>query len=168
MIPMLSSMSSRNRVVTHSDEDGCYLIVMKPGAGLIAAFGLTLLSDESWPVEDGASDDLKSTQPYILSTQRRKTRDPLVFAELKKIEEMARKHKVPTESILLVDCTNECWTPDEVAVFAREALEKKVDFARIRSNGLWPKLSNRVGLALTDVLVDEVWGLSREEYCERF
>jgi hypothetical protein len=168
MIPMLSTMSKRNKIMVHSDEDGCYIITVKPKVGLVAAFGLTLLSDQSWPVNDGSSDDLKCTQSYIVNTQRRKTKDPLVYTELKKLEDMARKNQISPEKVLFVDCTEQCLSPDEVSALVKDALDTGVDFVRIRNNGLWPKLNNRVGLALTDVFVDEVWGLSREEYCEKF
>jgi len=57
-------------------------------------------------------------------------------------------------------------TPDEVASLAREALEREVAFERIRSNELWPSVTNQVGLTLTDVLIDEAWGKTREQFCE--
>lgn len=42
-MPFLSNMVSARRVITHSDEDGQYVVTLKPNVGLVAAFGLTLL-----------------------------------------------------------------------------------------------------------------------------
>lgn len=164
MIPFLSTTTrvGASTVISHSDKEGLYVVVMKPSSAVVAAFKTTLFSDESWP--DDACDDLKSTHDYVMSLQRQKARDPRVFSEMKALEAMATHNKVPRENLLFVDCTGSKYNPDEIAALARDGLDKETEFARIRANVLWPELNNRVGLALTDVLIDEVWGLSRAEY----
>lgn len=165
MIPFLCDMTSKNRVNTHSDADGCYVVTIKRKVGLVAAFGVTLLSDQFWN-DPTMSDDFRQSSEGVRLLQRRKARDPTVFRELRKLQELANKHSVPSERVLLVDCSQGPMTPDEVASLAREALEREVAFERIRSNALWPSVTNRVGLTLTDVLIDEAWGKTREQFCE--
>lgn len=163
MMPFLSKMSSAHRVVTHSDEDGQYVVTVKPGAGMVAAFGLTLLSDEAWPEDPCESDDFRASSEGVLQAQRLKAMHPLVFDELKKLQDMAERSKVPRENVLLVDCGAARTTPDVVAAQARDALERDVPFATVRANALWPELGNKVGLCLTDVFLDEIWDMGREE-----
>lgn len=164
MIPFLSTMIKHKRTITHSDRDGCYQIVLKPHEGLVAVFGLTLFSDQSW--DDGVSEDFKRSSEGMIQAQRRKARDPLVFGELKKIQDIAQKNRVSPERVLLVDCSESSLTPDEVGSLVRDAFDRGVAFDSVRGNVLWPKLNNRVGLVLTDVLIDEVWGKTKEEYCD--
>jgi len=150
MMPFLCTMVNQRRVITHSDRDGFYVVVLKPREGLVAAFGLSLLSCDP---------------PLELVSARRKVSDPLVFSELKKIEDMATKNQIAPERVLLVDCSCGLVTPDEVGTAVREGFERGVAFDRVRGNALWPGLGNRVGLMLTDVLIDDVWGKSREQFC---
>ena len=165
MIPFLCTTTrvGTSTVISHSDREGLYVVVMKPSCAIVAAFKTTLFSDESWP--DDACDDLKSTHEYVMNLQRRKAKDASVFNEMKALESMAAHNKVPRENVLFVDCTASRYNPDEIAALARDGLDKETEFPRIRANVLWPELNNRVGLALTDVLIDEVWGLTRQEYC---
>ena len=128
LIPKLSSMVVENRIITHCDCNGTYIIVVKPKSALVAAFGQNRLADIMWSTEEPYDDD------SALKRQRMKAKDPEVFAELKAIQTTAQKHGVPRENVLLVDCSTRVVTPDEVAASARDALNKEANFASIRGN----------------------------------
>lgn len=156
-MPFLSNMTSARRVITHSDDDGQYVVTVMPKAGLVAAFGLTLFSDAAWPDDELESEDFRASTAGVVQMQRIKALHPSVFAELKRIQGLAERHGVPRENVLLVDCSLSA--PDEVAAQAREAFERDAPFSAMRSNALWPTLANKVGLHLTDVFIDEIWDM---------
>jgi len=158
-MPFLSNMTSARRVITHSDDDGQYVVTLMPKAGLVAAFGFTLFSDAAWPGDELESEDFRASSAGIVQMQRIKALHPSVFAELKRVQGLAERHGVPRESVLLVDCSGGCATPDEVASQARDAFERDAPFSVMRSNALWPTLANKVGLHLTDVFIDEIWDM---------
>ena len=156
-IPFLSTMMKYKRVASHSDADGQYVITVRPNVGLVAAFGLTLFADQAWPEDEVESEDYRRSDVGVRQAQRLKCEHPLVLAELMKIRDMAVANKVPREHVLLVDCACSQHNPDEVAAAARDIFENDGDFRKLRSNALWPRIHNRVGLALTDLLIDERW-----------
>lgn len=162
-MPFLSNMTSQRRVITHSDDDGQYVVTVMPKVGLVAAFGLTLLSDAAWPEDDHESDDFRASTEGTVQAQRLKAMHPLVFDELKRIQELAERHGVPRENVLLVDCSGSRTTPDEVGSNARDAFDRGASFSAMRSNALWPAVANKVGLHLTDVFIDDIWDMSRGE-----
>lgn len=162
-MPFLSNMTSQRRIITHSDDDGQYVVTVMPKVGLVAAFGLTLLSDAAWPEDDQESEDFRASSEGTLQAQRLKAMHPLVFDELKRIQELAVRHEVPRENVLLVDCSGCPAAPDEVASHARDAFDRGAPFSTMRSNALWPTLANKVGLHLTDVFIDDIWDMSRED-----
>lgn len=162
-MPFLSNMTSARRVITHSDDDGQYVVTLKPKVGLVAAFGLTLFSDAAWPEDEHESADFRASNEGMVQMQRIKAMHPVVFDELKRIQELAERHSVPRENVLLVDCGGCSTTPDEVGSHTRDAFERDAPFVTMRSNALWPTLSNKVGLHLTDVFIDDIWDMSRKE-----
>jgi len=162
MIPFLSVMNKRMRVVTHSDLDGMYVVTAKHKLGLVAAFGLTLMADQSWPVDPVESEDYRNSDVGMRQAQRLKAQHPQVAAELAKLVTMAKQNKIPPENVLLVDCSSGPLTPDEVSMLARDAFDRDMEGCKMRWNCLWPSLSNRVGLVMTDMLIDELWDAADE------
>jgi|GEM_PF-5851666 len=162
MMPFLSVMNKRQRVETHSDLDGVYIVTLKPKLGLVAAFGLTLMADQSWPVDPVESEDYRNSDVGMRQAQRLKAQHPQVAAELAKIVAMAKRNGVDPDNVLLVDCSSGPLTPDEVSILARDAFDRNVAGSKLRGNCLWPSLSNRVGLVMTDMLIDELWDAANE------
>ena len=140
-IPVLSEMSLSKRVITHIDANNLYAVVLRPGHGLVAAFGETLLCDQCWADENiwsvGTSADI----------QQRKCRDPRVRAELLKLKQTMDRHRIPTENVLFIDCSTEL-AINAVVASVREslAMDKPIE--------PWP---NDVGLALTMAFREIAW-----------
>lgn len=153
--PFLCTMNVKSRIQTHTDATKSYITVLKPGSALIAAFGPGILN-YSLMFED------LQTPGDAHAAQRHKSKDPVMFCELKSIQATAQKNRVPRENILLVDCKD----TQEVADRARNAIATDTPFHVIRGGSLWPTENNLVGLALTDILIDEVWGKTKEQYCD--
>lgn len=159
MIPFLSNMALKKNVMIFSDSSCLYQIVLRPRYGMIVCYGNCLLSDESWPIRF-ESEEYRTIQG-MRRLQRTKINDMRVFNELKQIQKLAIKHKIPESNILFIDCGNSFLTCDEVSNLAKEALERKIEFNKIRCNSLWPGFVNKSGLEMTDCFLDDVWPVTR-------
>jgi len=119
-----------------------------------------LFCDELWPIR--LESQQYTTVSGIRSLQRVKTEDFRVFSELKKIQSLAEKHKVPRENVLLVDCSSSNHSCEELGFLITEGFNREMKFQDIRSNSLWPGLKNTTGLHLTDCFIDEIWDEQRD------
>jgi hypothetical protein len=133
--------------------------MVRPKNGIVVCYKDCLFCDEMWPVRL-ESEEYKTTHGKRM-LQRIKTEDNRVYTELKKIQNMAEKHKVPRENILFVDCTDSNYTCEEISHLAIEGLNRNMKFNTIRSNSLWPGFKNSVGLEFTDCFIDEIWEETR-------
>lgn len=164
---MFSSMHKSNEIITHHDADQSYILILKPSHGLVALFGDNVLSDKIWPADFLESECYKQSDAGMLSAQRNKAKDPVVFQELKKLRDMAERFRVPREAVLMVDCSDggDAANPEKLSRVVRDAFAAQTPVTAMRGNQLWPTLTNRVGITLTNVLIDDVWDKTREEYC---
>lgn len=149
-VPILCDMVKVNQVMTHMDRNKSYFLVLKARHGLVAIFGHTPLSDTWW---GGADQNLNQSDNELYITQRRKTQNPLVMEELLKIRDLAKRHSIPKEAILLVE-ESSC-NVEDTASRVRQMFGTGGTVHDVSAT--LPLLSNRVGQALTHILVDEMW-----------
>jgi translation initiation factor 1 (eIF-1/SUI1) len=138
-----------NQVITHMDRDKSYYIVLKERHGLVVVFGLTPLADAWW----GADRLQNKSDSEIYLAQRQKAQNPLVMSELVKIRDLALRHNIPRESILMIEESKH--SVEELASKVRQSFGTGGAVSDV--SAMLPLLSNRVGQALTQILVDEVW-----------
>jgi hypothetical protein len=148
-IPTLCDMVKVNQVITHMDRDKSYYIVLKERHGLVVVFGLTPLADAWW----GADRQQNKSDSEVYLSQRQKAQNPLVMGELIKIRDLAQRHSIPKESILMIEETKR--SVEELSSKVRQAFGTGGTVGDVSS--MLPLLSNRVGQALTQILIDEVW-----------
>jgi len=139
-------------VMTHTDRNKSYFLVVKPKHGLVAVFGLTPLSDAWW----GGSQTLHQSDNELYIAQKQKVQNPLVMDELLKIRDLAKRHNISKEAILLIEEAS--GGVENMASFARQSFATSGTIHDISAT--LPLLSNRVGQALTQILVDELWNSS--------
>ena len=153
-IPVLCDMVKVNQVITHMDKYKSYFIVLKARHGLVAIFGHTPLADGWW-----GGDDLTAQQSdnelYIV--QRRKSQNPVVMQELLKIRELATRNNIPKEEVLLVNSYN----AEDMASRVRQMFGTGGTVHDVSAT--LPLLSNRVGQALTHILMEELLPDSKAE-----
>ena len=146
-IPILSEMSMANKVITHSDNEGVYSVVLKRGHGMVALFGPMLFSDGCWTLGNIWSENT------ALPTQRQKCESPAVFMELKKLQQTAERNQITRENVLLVDCSGDFPLRDVLIVVQMELSEEMpmLDLAfQVHAH-------NSVGAAMTKVFQEEIW-----------
>ena len=141
-------MVMSRRVITHSDQNGLYSVIVKPGHGLVVAFGPMLFSDKCWTHENIWGNDESS----IIHTQQHKCRHPDIEAELTKLRQTAERHKVPLQNVLFVDCSGDM-PIHEIVPIVQSAFARGTPLHEI-SDCIMP---NYVGIALTSVVRDQVW-----------
>ena len=148
-VPILCDMVKVNQVMTHMDKNKTYFLVLKARHGLVAIFGVTPLSDLWWSGND--NQNMSDNELYI--AQRRKARNPLVMDELMKIRDLAQRHNIPKEEILLIEESS--MPAEDLASRVRQSFGTGGTVHDISAS--LPLLSNRVGQALTQILMDEMW-----------
>jgi hypothetical protein len=150
-------MYKSNKIWTHHDKPETYINVVKDNHGMVICFGNNIFSDEAWA---------PNSPEELYALLKTKCKDATIFAELKAIEQLANKHNVPMSEILFVDCSKPILTPRSVASIVRQAFGFNDTVTSMRTNRMWPELSNPVGIELTCLFLDEIVGKKRHEYCD--
>ena len=154
-IPVLCDMTKVNHVMTHMDRNKSYFIVLKARHGLIVVFGLTPFSDGWW----SSDNNLNQTDGELYTIQKRKAQNPLVMEELLKIRDLAKRHNIPKEAVLLIE-----EQPNNVESMASSIRQSFATGGTIHDvSAMLPLLSNRIGQALTQILTEEMWVTPNEQ-----
>lgn len=155
VIPVLCDMIKVNQVMTHMDRNKSYFIVLKARHGLIAIFGHTPLADAWW----SSDNNFNQTDGEIYTIQKRKAHNPLVMEELLKIRDLAKRHNIPKEEVLLIE--EHPTNVENMALVIRQSFATGCTIHDVSAT--LPLLSNRIGQALTQILVEEMWVTSNEQ-----
>jgi hypothetical protein len=148
-IPILSEMTLKDRVITHSDQDGIYSVILRKEVGMVVLFGPMLFSDGCWTLDHAWGG------PALERTQELKCQHPEVRAEFKKLQQTAERSKIPKENVVFVDCSEDVCLQEATLVIQDSFAQDMPLF--VIENHVLASLPNHVGATLTNIFREGSW-----------
>ena len=148
-IPILSDMSLKDKVITHTDHNGLYSVIMRREVGMVVLFGQMLFSDRCWTLDHAWGG------PALERIQEQKCQHQEVRAEFKKLQKTAERSKIPRECVLFVDCS-ESVCLQEATLVVQDAFAQDMPMFVIEGHVL-ASLPNHVGISLSKIFRESNW-----------
>jgi hypothetical protein len=141
-------MSLKDKVITHTDQDGLYSVIMRREVGMVVLFGPMLFSDSCWTLNHAWGG------PALERIQEQKCQHPEVRAEFKKLQKTAERSKIPRECVLFLDCS-ESVCLQEATLVVQDAFTQDMPMFVIEGHVL-ASLPNHVGVSLSKILENRI------------